>query len=86
MSASTMGLLLDFIYGAFKPKVTLAEAVDLFIVSNKYAVLELHLQCTRILKNMINEETVCALMRLACDHYSSELEQVTACAHAFACQ
>jgi len=41
MSASTMDLPLEFVYGAFKSKITLAEAVDLFIVSD-----QLYWSCT----------------------------------------
>jgi len=76
MTADTMGLLLDFLYGAPKPSLTFEEAADLFAVSDQYAIIELHLQCTRILKAMINMETVCMLTRLACDHLNTDLEQV----------
>lgn len=76
MTADTMGLLLDFLYGAPKPSLTFEEAADLFVVSDQYAIMELHLQCTRILKAMITMETVCMLTRLACDHLNTDLEQV----------
>ncbi len=71
-----MELLLDFMYGASKPGLTFAEAVDLFVVSDMYAFLELHLQCTRILKSMISPKTVCALLHLALAHHCTDLKEV----------
>lgn len=76
-SAHTVRLLLDLLYGATKPRLTLAEAVALFKVSDKYSVMGLHQQCTRVLKLMLSLSNMHQLQRLADRHHCSQLSAVS---------
>ncbi|DBB17399.1 TPA: hypothetical protein ACH3X3_014431 [Trebouxia sp. C0006] len=65
VAASTVEMLLQYVYGCLKPELTLAEAVAMFEASDMYALTGLHQQCTRLLKALISFDNVFDLAELA---------------------
>lgn len=78
VSADTMRLLLDHVYGATRPRLGFDEAVAMFKMSDKYGMAGLHQQCTRVLTLMVTSETVSHLQHLADSHHCSPLFEVSA--------
>ena len=76
VAASTVEMLLQYVYGCLKPELTLAEAVAMFEASDMYALTGLHQQCTRLLKALISFDNVFDLAELAQLHDCPALLQV----------
>ena len=76
VAASTVEMLLQYVYGCLKPELTLAEAVALFEASDMYALTSLHQQCMRLLKALISFDNVFDLAELAQLHDCPTLLQV----------
>ena len=83
MDIITARLLLDYLYGGVKSKLSCDEAVQLFIASDKYDVKHSYLHCVRALETHLTIETWPVLSALARQHCCSSLEQVQmkACFH-----
>ena len=70
--------MLDHVYGIEKPMLTLAQAVTLFKISDKYSLSRLHQQCVRVLRLMITEGNLQYIQGLAYRHSSTGLFEVCA--------
>ena len=75
-SVDTVMPMLDYIYGKGTFRLTLAQAVSLFRMSDKYGVVQLRKQCARILVIMLNSSILAPMQELAERHSCSELLQV----------
>lgn len=58
VAASTVEMLLQYVYGCLKPEPTLAEAVAMFEASDMYALTSLHQQCICLLIALISFDNV----------------------------
>ena len=76
MEAQTVELMLQYIYGCMKSELDLPEVMALFEASDKYAIISLHEQCTRLLKALISFDNIFDLVDLAQLHQSPGLLQV----------
>ena len=65
VEAHTVELLLQYLYGCLKSDLTLPELVALFQASDKYALIILNQQCTRLLKAFISFDSIFELADLA---------------------
>ena len=77
VSPETVTLMLDFLYGDFKARLTFAEAAALFRASHKYSVTELQQQCERALLALISQHTIYDLLNLATQYDSPAFIQVS---------
>ncbi len=77
VAADTVELLLQFIYGCRQQhNLTLSQVVALFQASDKYALVSLHHQCTRLLTAHISFGNIFQLADLAQLHNCHSLSQV----------
>ena len=78
--AEGMDLLIDWVYGSFKPGIAYEQRLSLFHASHKLHIHELLSECERALKSSVNSETYPLLADLAQKFNCQELEQVV-CQH-----
>ena len=50
LTVETMQLLVDFLYGVFKPQMTFSQAEQLFMASDKYCIHYAYHACIKALK------------------------------------
>ena len=78
LPAETMKLLIDHLYGTFKPKLSFPQAVQLFIATDKYCIHDANLECIRVLKTHLADMPLVlpVLSTLADKHHCVDLQQV----------
>lgn len=76
LDAEGMELLIEWVYGNFKPSLAYKQRMLLFHASHRFHVRELQLECERALKNSLSLQTYPELADLARKFNCQELEQV----------
>lgn len=68
---------LHFLYYGGTQNINLENVVDLYILGDKYQVIELNKVCVIFMMNHISLETFCDIMSLAIRFHEKELSEVT---------
>lgn len=76
LDADCMDLLIDWVYGGFKPRIAYEQRLSLFHASHKFHIHELLSECKRALRSSVNSETYPLLADLAQKFKCHELEHV----------
>ena len=79
ISAEIMQLLIDYLYGGFKAGLSFAQAMQLFIATDKYCICNANLECIRILETHMADmpAVLPVLSSLADQHHSLGLQEVS---------
>ncbi len=76
VTAETVDLMLDWLYGAFQASLSLPQIVALFQASHMFAITQLEAQCVEALKVFMSNHTCLQLVNLAIEHHCPTLTEV----------
>ena len=76
VTAETVDLMLDWLYGAFQASLSLPQIVALFQASHMFAITQLEAQCVEALKVFMSSQTCLQLADLAIEHHCPTLIEV----------